>query len=256
MNLKGQTAIISGGLGDIGRAIALELAADGANVSLGDVLPPDQAGGFLEQLRGYDVSAMYTQMDIRDASAVASWIHETASEAGLGIPSLIISNAGIVTRASFLDITNEQWDNEFAVNVGGALSMCRSAAQLLIQNGLPGKIVLVGSWAAHRPNKAIPAYCASKAALRMLGQVMAMELAGHGITVGEVAPGAVNAGLSAKNLQAMTPEQIEAKIPVGTWIRPEEVAWQVAHLCDPRNANMTGSVVVMDGGLSLTSKWT
>lgn len=254
MNLKGQTAIISGGLGDIGRAIAMELANHGANISLGDVKSSDEAEAFLEQVRSWNCGALYVQADIRDPAAVSDWIDRTSAE--LGVPSLIISNAGIVTRKSFLDMAPEQWDNEFAVNVGGALNMCRSAAQLLIRHERPGKIVLVGSWAAHRPNKAIPAYCASKAALHMLGQVMAMELAGYGITVNEVAPGAVNAGLSAANLQAMVPEQVKAKIPIGSWIQPEEVAWQVAHLCDPRNENMTGSVVVMDGGLSMTSKWT
>lgn len=254
MNLKGQTAIISGGLGDIGRAIALELANNGANLSLGDIKPPHMAEDFLEQLRSHHCGAIYTQADIRESQDVAEWVERTTEK--LGVPSLIISNAGIVTRKSVLEMTAEQWNNEFEVNVGGALSMCRSAAQKLIHHGLPGKIVLVGSWAADRPNMNIPAYCASKAALRMLGQVMALELAGHGIIVNEVAPGAVNAGLSAANLQTMAQEDIFSKIPSEKWIEPEEVAWQVAHLCDSRNENTVGSVVVMDGGLSLTSKWT
>jgi glucose 1-dehydrogenase len=253
MNLRGQTAIISGGLGDIGRAIALELAGQGANISLGDMKPAAEAEAFLEQLRTLGREAMYMQIDIRNPQEVADWVDMTGDE--IDIPSLIISNAGIVTRASALKITTEQWNNEFEVNVGGALSMCRSAAQNLIHHDLPGTIVLVGSWAAHRPNKNIPAYCASKSALRMLGQLLALELSVHHITVNEVAPGAVNAGLSAANLQSMAQEDITSRIPNGKWIEPEEVAWQVANLCDPRNVNMTGSVVVMDGGLSLTSKW-
>ncbi|TLS49120.1 SDR family oxidoreductase [Paenibacillus antri] len=254
MNCKGRTAIISGGLGDIGRAIALELAKQGVSLSLADVKTPNEAEAFLERLESEGCKAIYTQADLREPTAVEAWIHRTADS--IGIPTLVISNAGIATRESFLTISVEQWNNEFAVNVVGALSMCRSAAQRMIREGLTGRIVLVGSWAAHRPNPKIPAYCASKAALRMLGQVMALELAEHGITVNEVAPGAVNAGLSSGNLQSMGEELIRAKIPVGGWIEPEEVAWQVAQLCDPRNRNMTGSVVLTDGGLSLTSKWT
>jgi NAD(P)-dependent dehydrogenase (short-subunit alcohol dehydrogenase family) len=254
MNLVGHTAVISGGLGDLGRAIAIELARHGAHVSLGDLASPERAESFLRHLRELRAKAMYTQVDVRDPSSVSAWIEDTAER--LGTPTLIISNAGIVTRKTVLDITADEWRNEFEVNVGGALSMCQSASRLLIEKKLPGSIVLVGSWAAHRPNRNIPAYCASKAALRMLGKVMAMELAPHGIVVNEIAPGAVNAGLSKANLQKMPEQDIAAKIPTGTWIEPEEVAWQVVRLCDPRSRNMTGSVTVMDGGLSLTSKWT
>lgn len=253
MDLKGQTAIISGGLGDIGREIALELANHGANISLSDIKSPNLAETFIEQIKNLDSHAIYTQVDIRNPEEVTDWIQKTKDN--LGIPSLIISNAGIVTRHSILEMTTDQWNNEFEVNVSGALSMCRSAAKMLISHKHTGKIVLIGSWAAHRPNQNIPAYCASKAALRMLGQVLAMELAGHGIVVNEVAPGAVNAGLSAGNLKTMSTEDISLKIPIGKWIEPKEVAWQVSNLCNPRNQNTVGSVVVMDGGLSLTSKW-
>jgi glucose 1-dehydrogenase len=251
MKLQGQTAVISGGLGDIGRAVAIELARRGAQISLGDVKPAEEARPLLDQL---GAQAIYTQVDIRDAQAVEHWMDVT--EKRLGLPTLIISNAGIVTRASIMDITTEQWNNEFDVNVGGALNLCRQAARKLIKEGIPGKIVLLGSWAAHRPNKAIPAYCASKAALRMLGEILAVELAAHNIAVNELALGVVHVGLSADNLIKMPPEVIAAKNPAGQWIKPEDVAWQVAHLCDPCNTNMTGSVVVMDGGLSLTSQWT
>jgi len=254
MKLQGQTAVISGGLGDIGRAVAMELARCGARISLGDMKSAEEARPMLDQLEALGAQAVYTQADIRDSQAVEYWMDVT--EKRLGLPTLIISNAGIVTRASVMDITIEQWNNEFAVNVGGALTLCRQAARRLMKEGVPGKIVLLGSWAAHRPNKNIPAYCASKAALRMLGEILAVELAAHNIVVNELALGVVHAGLSADNLSRMPQEAIAAKIPAGQWIEPEEVAWQVAHLCDPRNTNMTGSVVVMDGGLSLTSQWT
>jgi len=253
MELQGQTAMVSGGLGDLGRAIALELSSRGANVSIGDLRAPGEADGFLARLRETGVGSVYEQVDLREPEAVSAWVERT--EAELGTPTLIVSNAGIVTRASVLEIEPEQWSNEFAVNVGGALSLCQAAAKRMIARSLPGRIVLVGSWAAHRPNRAIPAYCASKAALRMLGQLLAAELAPRGILVNEVAPGAVNAGLSAANVRGMTPETLASKIPTGTWIEPEEVAWHVAGLCSPRNANMAGNVVVVDGGLSLTNKW-
>ena len=89
----------------------------------------------------------------------------------------------------------------------------------------------------------------------MLAKCMALELAPHGILVNEVAPGYVNAGLSGRHWQEHpgAAQAARALVPTGGLIQPEEVAMQVAHLCDPLNKQMTGTVILMDGGLSLTS---
>ena len=251
--LSRQVAIISGGLGDIGSAIARELARRGADIAVGDVRDTSAAGGLADQLRDLNVRHRYDQVDVANADQVAAWVR--AVEGDLGVPSLIIPNAAIVTVASIRQMTPQQWSNELRVNLDGAFHLAQAAALRLLALKCPGRIVFIGSWAAHAPHNAIPAYCAAKAGLRMLCKCMALDLAGDGILVNEVAPGYVDAGLSAQVWSTNPPlrEQAAARVPIGKLIDADEVALQVAHLCEPGNRHMTGSVLLMDGGLSLVT---
>ena len=137
----------------------------------------------------------------------------------------------------------------------GAFHVAQSGARRLLAHGKPGRIVFIGSWAAHTPHSHVPAYCVAKAGLRMLCLCMALEYAPHGIFVNEVAPGWVDAGVSRENW-AEDPalrKRGEAKVPIGEIMTSEEVAFHVAHMCDPRNRNMVGSTLLCDGGLSLVT---
>jgi len=249
--LNGQIALISGGLGDIGRAIALELARRGADVALGDIRAETEAESLLGELRQLGRWAAYTRVDVSDVSAVQHWI--ASVETSRGTPSLIVPNAAVVTPADVLDITPQQWTRDLRVNLDGAFFMAQDAAKRLVKIGRPGRIVFVGSWAAHAPHPHIPAYSASKAALRMVCQTMAISLAQHDILVNEVAPGYVDAGLSAEIWRTRPDlrEQSRQQVPVNRLIHPREVAFQIAQLCEPDNRHITGSVVLIDGGLSL-----
>jgi glucose 1-dehydrogenase len=248
-----QVAIISGGLGDIGRAIAKELARRGADIALGDLQEPERAAGFLTELQTLGRRARYDRADVSDSEAVAQWV--AAVEADLGVPNWIIPNAAIVQLADIRAVTPAQWSREIAVNLNGAFHLAQTAALRLLHHRMPGRIVFIGSWAAHAPHTHIPAYCAAKAGLRMLCKCMALDLAPHDILVNEVAPGYVNAGLSRQVFEAQPERRREAErtVPVPRLIEAEEVAAQVAHLCDPANRHMTGSVLLMDGGLSLVT---
>ncbi|HTL51215.1 MAG TPA: SDR family oxidoreductase, partial [Planctomycetota bacterium] len=117
----------------------------------------------------------------------------------------------------------------------------------------PGRIVFLGSWAGHAAHPGIPAYCAAKAGLRMLMKCLALELSEYRILVNEVAPGYVDAGLSGRWFERNPADRERARthVPIQTLISAHDVALQVAHLCDPANTQMTGSVLLMDGGLSL-----
>lgn len=249
--LTGQTAIVSGGLGDIGRAICRALAEQGADVALCGLQPRGEAAGFLAELRVLGVRAAYGRLDITDAKATAAWVLQV--EKSIGVPSLIIPNAAQVTLKDCRRITPAQWERELRVNLDGAFHFARSGALRLLERRRPGRIVFIGSWAGHRPHPTIPAYSVSKAGLRMLCQCMALEFAPFGIQVNEVAPGYVDAGLSAR-LQKGDPARREAarrRVPLKRLIEPHEVAAAVSFLCDPENRHMTGTVIVQDGGLSL-----
>ena len=181
------------------------------------------------------------------------WVSEV--ENGLGIPSLIISNATTVTVKRLYELTPEEWSAELRVNLDGAFYLAQAATARLLHHRKPGRVVFVGSWAADTVHLHIPAYCVAKAGMRMLCKCMALELAPHEITVNEIAPGIVNGGLSRRVWEEQPAKRLEAqkKVPVQKLITNEEVAEQVVHLCHPGNHHITGTVLLMDGGLSLVA---
>lgn len=250
---SGKTVLISGGLGDIGRAIAIAFAECGAAVAVGDVLSAARAVALQEALQPYGVPFRYTEVDVSNAAAVQRWVGEV--EETLGVASIVIVNAATVTLKDLSSINAEEWNRELSINLNGAFYVSQAATVRLLEWKQPGRVVFIGSWAGHVPHSHIPAYSVSKAAIRMLCKCMALELAAHQILVNELALGFVNAGLSAAvwRAQPETGANASNKVPVGQVISPYEVARQVVYLCDPDNTQMTGSTLLMDGGLSLQS---
>ena len=249
--LRGNIALISGGLGDIGRAIAVELAARGADIAIGDIAKGSVAAPFLSKLQGHGVRATYHEIDVVDADAVRRWVGDV--EQSLGLPTIAIANAAQVTQATFQALTPEQWNRELRVNLDGAFHVAHAAVLRMITHRRPGRIVFVGSWAADRVHPAIPAYCVAKAGLRMLCRCMALECAPLGILVNEVAPGIVDAGLSARIMRddPGLRDRIRSTTPVRELVSSQDVARAVAFLCDPRNTQMAGATLLQDGGMSL-----
>ncbi|MCE6991069.1 SDR family NAD(P)-dependent oxidoreductase [Dyadobacter sp. CY323] len=248
---EGKTVILSGGIGDIGRSVATEFARQGASIGIGDILPESDAAAFLEEMKSFGVSCQYNRVDVTDPAAVNDWVLDVESR--LGVASLIIANAATVTIGGIHAITPEQWAKELRVNLDGAFYLTQAATARLLHHHHPGRVVFVGSWAAGSVHVHIPAYSVSKAGLRMLCQCMALELAPHQILVNEVAPGYVEAGLSAgiwHNNPGLK-EVSREKVPIKKIISPQAVAWQIVQLCHPQNEHATGSTVLMDGGLSL-----
>lgn len=235
-------AVISGGLGDIGFATAHALKQTGCRVALGDLRDNGR------NTDGFHVH----HVDVASEASVQAWFG--AVEAAFGEPaSIIVVNAGIVFTGSAISATLDEWNRTLAVNLTGAWLTARAGARRLIEKTMPGRIVFVGSWAAHAPHVQLAAYSAAKAGLRMLAQCLALELAGQGILVNEVAPGYVNAGLSGhffKQDPALAARS-RAAVPVGELIEPAEVAAAIAYLCSPAHRNLTGSTLLLDGGLSL-----
>jgi len=249
--LKSRVAMVSGGLGDIGKAVALQLARHGARVALGDILPHTRAYGILRRLKALGARASYTQVDVTDPEAISRWI--TTIEEHLGLSTILVPTAGIVTQTDICLLQPEDWSRQLRVNLDGAFFLAQQVAERMIRRQSPGHIIFIGSWAAHAPHRSLGAYCVAKAGLRMLCKCLALELAPHRILVNEVAPGYVDAGLT-RTIWRRTPGLRAAslsQVPLGQLIAPKDVAWQVVALCHPKNQHMTGSSVLMDGGLSL-----
>ncbi|MEO6000657.1 MAG: SDR family oxidoreductase [Chitinophagaceae bacterium] len=248
---ENQTVIISGGLGDIGRATTLEFARRGAAIALCDLAPEAAAIDFVTSITHYNVACRYKQVDISNPDEVKAWVNETVEI--LGTPTIIIANAAMVTLVTLHDITPEQWSKELNVNLNGAFYLTRHATACLVARGLPGRVVFVGSWAGSSVHPHVPAYSVSKAAISMLNKCMALELAPYRILVNEIAPGYVDAGLSGRLWQANPGQREKAreKVPIKKIMTAKMVAQQILYLCHPRNEHMTGTTLLMDGGLSL-----
>jgi glucose 1-dehydrogenase len=248
---KNQTVVISGGLGDIGFATAKLFAAQGANIALSDLHPDHIAIPYLAELKKHDVNCLYTQTDVTDVDAIHNWINE--AEKTLGTITITIANAATVTLKRIHEITPAQWSKELRVNLDSAFFLTQYTTAKLVAKKMPGRVVFVGSWAGTKVHAHIPAYSVAKAGLSMLCKCMALELAEHNILVNEIAPGFVSAGLTGK-IWKDNPgreELAKAKVPTKKVITADEVASQILFLCNPTNQHMTGSTLLMDGGLSL-----
>ncbi|MBL4575330.1 MAG: SDR family oxidoreductase [Opitutaceae bacterium] len=244
--LAGRVAVITGGLGDIGFAVAEVLAENGATVAIADIHSADVAA---QKIGSHPFR--YTQVDVADSKEVDDWFSEVSDS--LGTPTLVVANAGLVEIGFGLRISPESWQRTMDVSLNGAFFTATSGGRRMVDQKLEGRIVLMGSWAAENVHADLTAYSVSKAALRMMGKCLALELAPKGVLLNEVAPGFVNAGLTGKFYEKDPEEREKGRrlVPVRRLISARDVALQVLHLCHPDNVHMSGSTLLMDGGLSL-----
>lgn len=246
-----KVVLISGGLGDIGQAIAQAFLDKGAIVALSDRFSPEVASEKLPMLKDQTVALHYAEVDVSQAEQVSGWI--AAIRERLGPIAIGIANAAKVTLKNYRELSDAEWRSEMNVNLDGAFYMANGCAKLFVADSMAGNILFLGSWAAHAVHVNLPAYSVSKAAIRMLCQSMALEYAASGIRVNEIAPGYVNAGLS-KVVWAQNPDlQNEAAsvVPLGKILEVDEIAQQVLWMCSEQCKHLTGASIVLDGGLSL-----
>ncbi|HEX4213320.1 MAG TPA: SDR family oxidoreductase [Candidatus Dormibacteraeota bacterium] len=193
-DLSGKRVMITGGAGDIGRAMAGELLASGAQVTVVDRLGEEEAATRLAELTPSE-SLDYVRADVTDREAVDRAV------ASVDRLDVAIGNAGIVDSAPFLDITEDQWTEHLAINLTGYFHLAQAAARRMVADRRPGLILFTGSWVGERPWPEIAAYSATKAGVQMLARSAALELAPHGIRVNVIAPGIVRAGLAKHQME-------------------------------------------------------
>ncbi|MCY3796906.1 MAG: SDR family NAD(P)-dependent oxidoreductase [Chloroflexi bacterium] len=245
--LKGKTAIVTGAAGDLGAAMARQLAENGAQVVMWDIVPRADAAGAIERVRAHDAAAKYAEVDVRDRAAVDNAI------ASLARVDIVCSNAGIVDAQPFLALSQDNWQNHLDINLTGCFNVCQAAARKMVADGTKGRVILTSSWVGSIPWPEITAYTVSKAGVNMLVKQMARELAVHGILVNAVAPGIVDAGLAGRQLreEPQYAARVAKVIPLVEPGSPEEIASAVVYLVGPHTAYMTGSILTLDGGCSL-----
>ncbi|MFT7837138.1 SDR family oxidoreductase [Saccharothrix sp. BKS2] len=188
-------------------------------------------------------------VDLADPEAVARTV--TAATGELGAIDVLVNNAGLVELGSLAGTSYDEWQSlwrrTFDVNVFGAANMSYRVAHHMIERGVRGRIVNVGSRGAFRGEPDMPAYGASKAALHSLGQSLAVALAPHGIAVTSVAPGFV----ATDRVSDMVTDEVRAQSPFNRVAEPEEVAAAVVYLASPAAEWASGTVLDLNGASHL-----
>ena len=244
--LKDRVAVVTGGSRGIGRAIARELARQGAAVVVNYVSHPSAARGIVEEIERDGGQAAAVQADVSDRAAVEAMVREAVRRFG-GV-DILVNNAGIDVVATVLDTTDEDWDRIFAVNAKGCFLCTQTAARAMIDGGRGGRIVNITSVNARLGWKARAAYSASKGAVEAFTRCCARDLGPHGITANVVAPGAIRTEIWGDSLTPATEKAQSDRIAVGYIGEPEDVAGIVAFLASPASRFITGEVILVDGG--------
>lgn len=247
-DFSGQTVLISGAAGGIGRAIAQQLVAAGGWAVLVDT-DEDRLADAVDQLGG---RACGLPGDLCDAGAIDGLIGEAWSQTGR-IDGLV-NCAGIFPNTPMLDVALDEWDRVLDTNLRAPFLMTKAVAARMIGAGIEGAIVNIRSSAATLARPGIPHYGASKAGVQQLTRNMAIELAPHGIRVNAVAPGLIaTERVMAKAASAGKAEHQAkvARIPLRREGQAEEIAGLVLVMLSPLASYCTGSVLLADGGFTL-----
>jgi glucose 1-dehydrogenase len=252
VSLQDKVAIVTGSDSGIGRAIALELAARGAAVTINYHRNEDAAASTLEQITGAGGRGRIQQADVGRVDDIAALVDETVT--AFGRLDVMINNAGMETRTSMLETTERQFDLVLGVDLKSAFFGVQLAARQMIAQGGTGRIINISSIHEDWPMPGNAPYCVAKGGVRMLTRTAGVELAEHGITVVGVAPGAVHTPIDEVTLSDPAERaRLEAAIPLGRVAEPEEIARLVAFLASDEASYGTATTYVVDGGMMQAS---
>ncbi|KAI2633437.1 hypothetical protein GGS21DRAFT_135198 [Xylaria nigripes] len=262
-----QTAIVTGAARGIGRAIALRLASDGYDVCVNDLdIVRAECDELVKEIRGMGRKACTVIADVRKRHEVADLVKKSVRE--LGPLRTMIANAGISGARDLLQISEDEFQNMFAVNVSGTQNSFAEGAKQLISQGTcrpdrPGKLLAASSIAGFKAYALLGHYASSKWAVRGLMQAYSIEMAPHNITANAYAPGIVDTqiwdnmkpgmaqsmGLPTEQLIGVMAESLTAMKRLGT---PEDIAKMVSFLASEDSNFVTGQTQLVDGGIHFT----
>ncbi len=243
--LDGKVALVTGAARNIGRAIALALAGEGASVVVNARSDRAAAEAVAEELRGLGVRALPFIADVTDEAAVGSMV--AAAVESLGGVDILVSNAALRRQTPFLKMSMDEWREIVSVPLDGAFLTARACVPHMIAAG-GGAIVTLGGVSTHVGTRNRVHVCASKAGLEGFTRGRAMELAEHRITVNCVSPGSIDTVRGA-TAGARPGTMTHATIPLGRMGTAEEIAAMVRHLCLPEGAYITGQTIHVNGGV-------
>jgi L-rhamnose 1-dehydrogenase len=250
MRLKDKVAIVTGAARGIGRAIALRLAQEGADVTVVDVL--DEPGRRTAQaVEASGRRALYIHTDVTQPSEVEQMV-ETVLDA-FGTVDILVNDAGICPFKPFLEISPELWGEVLDTNLKGYFLCSQAVARVMVARGIHGRIINVSSISAIIGGEQQAHYCASKGGINQLTKSMAISLGQHGITCNAVLPGTVETDANRESLADPALRQtLTERTPLRRLGRPEDIAGPVVFLASDDAAYCTASLLVVDGGAIVT----
>jgi glucose 1-dehydrogenase len=252
MSLENKVAIVTGSSSGIGRAIATELARQGAAVTINFHHGGDAANQVKADIEKAGGKALVIGADVSTLDGIQSLVDGTV--AAFGRLDIMVNNAGMETRTSTLDTTEKQFDTVISVDLKSAFFGVQIAAKQMIAQGGGGRIINISSIHEDWPMPGNSPYCAAKGGVRMLTRTAGVELAPHGITVVGIAPGAVWTPIDAVTLaDPKEKARLEAAIPIGRVAQPEEIAAIVAFLASDAASYGTAATYTVDGGMMQAS---
>ena len=242
--LQDQVALVTGASSGIGAEVAARLAVDGAAVGVNG-LTADEVAGTVERIISGGGRAVPLIGDVSDPGDAERMVREV--DARLGGLHVLVNNAGLQQETPFLELDLDTWRKQLSVDLDGAFLMAAAACRVMAPRGA-GTVVNITSVHEHQPRPGYAAYCTAKAGLGMLTKVIARELAHRGIRAVAVAPGAIATPIQGDRSSQQLREQ-ERGIPAGRLGTAAEVAALVSYLVSPSAAYVSGTTVVIDGGL-------
>jgi glucose 1-dehydrogenase len=243
---------VTGGNTGIGKAVVLALAAHGANIVIDWVFDEEATDELEEQVRAAGDQVAAVRADVSKVDDLQMLI-DTAVKS-FGHLDVMVNNAGIETRTSILDTTEDQYEKVLEVNLKSAFFGTQLAAKQMIAQGNGGRIINMTSVHEDWPMPGNTPYCLSKGGMRMLTRTAGVELAPYGILVVGVGPGAVDTPINAATVKdpgALS--KLDAAIPIGRMAQPDEIGSVVAFLAGDGASYLTATTIFADGGIMHTS---
>jgi len=250
--LKGQVAVITGASGGLGAHFARVLAEAGASVAL-TARRLDLVENHAGEIAGAGGTAMALKLDVADATSIGPALDEV--EAALGPISILVNNAGVGGEGLALDLSIEDWDRTFDVNVRGVFFTAQQAAKRMIASGVAergdARIVNIASIASHTVLPGLSAYCASKASVAMLTRGLAREWARRGVAVNAICPGYIETDINADWFKTEGGQKQIKAFPRRRLMDASDLDTALLMLSGPAGRAITGTVITIDDGQSL-----
>ena len=242
-DLAGKVAVVTGANTGIGQAIAVALAAAGADVACVGRTPAEDT---VRQIRDLGRRAEIVSADLSSIEPVGRVVEETV--ATLGGLDILVNNAGIIRRADAVDFTEEDWDAVVDTNLKSVFFLCQAAGRHMIANG-GGKIINIASMLTFQGGIRVPSYTASKSGIGGLTKLLANEWAKHGLSVNAIAPGYI----ATNNTAALQADEarnaaILDRIPAGRWGDAADLGGAAVFLASDAAAYVQGHILAVDGG--------